>query len=115
MYELSNELTNDLRLRVLENQEISIKSLKSLELMASPQQAPQKPDFDDCTGISSLRYSKETPILLNFVIYFVHDCRLHFNTYFLIVLTFFLIFKGCFNKHDCNFDYLSKTYYSGSS
>ena len=33
--------------------------------------------------------------------------RLHFNTSFLILLTF-LSFSGCFDKHGCNFDDVSK-------
>ena len=33
---------------------------------------------------------------------------LHFNTQFLFLLTFFWLFKGCFNKNGCNCDDVSK-------
>ena len=40
---------------------------------------------------------------------YIKKCRyrLHFNTY-LILLTLFWIFKGCFSKHGCNFGDVSK-------
>ena len=34
--------------------------------------------------------------------------RLHFDTSFLILVTFFWVCKGCFNKNDYNFDDVSK-------
>ena len=40
-----------------------------------------------------------------------YNYRLHFNTYFLILLNFYVL-KGCFNKHGCNFDDASKIGYS---
>ena len=37
-----------------------------------------------------------------------YNYRLQFNTLFLILLNFFWIFKGCFDKHGCSFDDTSK-------
>ena len=45
-YELPHEMLSDLRLRILGNQEISRKSLKCLDLIASTQPSNQKPNFD---------------------------------------------------------------------
>ena len=46
MYVLSHELPNDLWFRILENEGISVKSLKCLDLMVSTQPANQKPNFE---------------------------------------------------------------------
>ena len=46
MYELPQELPNELKLKVLRNQEILRKSLNYLDLMASTQPATQKTNFD---------------------------------------------------------------------
>ena len=46
MYELPQELLNNVRLKILENYEISIKSPKFLHLMTSTQPSSQKPNFD---------------------------------------------------------------------
>ena len=48
MYKLPHELPNHWRLRILGNSEISRKSLKNLELMASGQLATQKSNFNNC-------------------------------------------------------------------
>ena len=46
MYELPQELPNELKLKVLRNQEIVRKSLNYLDLMASTQPATRKTNFD---------------------------------------------------------------------
>ena len=46
MYELSYELPNDLKLRILGNYKITRKSVKCLHVIASTQPTTQKPNFD---------------------------------------------------------------------
>ena len=46
MFELPYKLSNNLRLRILENNKLSKKFLESLELMESPQPTTQKSNFD---------------------------------------------------------------------
>ena len=50
MNQLSHGLSNELKIRILENQEMSRKFLKNLKLMTSPQLATQKPNLvlDNC-------------------------------------------------------------------
>ena len=70
MYELSLVLPNNLRLRVLGNQEISIKSLKRLELMASPNRLPNSQISTvviENWETSVVTNSREIPILLNYL------------------------------------------------
>ena len=51
----------------------------------------------------------------NFCYFKKYRYRLHFNTKFLILLTLFLVFKGCSNKCGCNFDDIAKIGYSSSN
>ena len=51
----------------------------------------------------------------NFCYFKKYRYRLHFNTKFLILLTFFLVFKGCSNKCGYNFDDIAKIGYSSSN
>ena len=69
MYEFSNELPKDLRLRRLRNSKISRKLHKSFELMASPRPATQKPNFYSCTRKLQMiccKNLKKATILLDF-------------------------------------------------
>ena len=52
MYELPHELSNNLGLRILGNQEITRKSLKWFDLMTIIQPTTQKPNFDVIGKIS---------------------------------------------------------------
>ena len=54
-------------LRILGNWEISKKSLKTFQLMASPQPVIKRPNFDSPARKFVAKHSKETPNLLNFV------------------------------------------------
>ena len=68
VYELPHKLPNNLRLRILGNQENSRKSLKCLDLMVSTQSFNQKPNFlvKSCKK-SAVKHCTEKPISLNFV------------------------------------------------
>ena len=68
MCELPHELPNGLRLRISRKSQLSRKSQKRLNLMASPQSATLKPNFGSCVRnckTSGVKHSKEPPILLN--------------------------------------------------
>ena len=67
---LPHELSNNLGLRILGNQEITRKSLKWFDLMTIIQPTTQKPNFDVFGKISqksAVKHPIEKSILLNFV------------------------------------------------
>ena len=65
--------------------------------------------------LSSADISNFSPEISNFLCIKKYTYRLHFNTQFLNLLTFFRVFKGYFNKHGCNFDDVSSIGYSRPS
>ena len=61
--------------------------------------------------VPKICYTYPTMMKLGIIIEISNFCyvkkyryRLHFNTKVLIFLTFFCVFKGCFNKHGYNLD-----------
>ena len=67
MYELHNELLNDLILRILENREISRKSLKCLDIMVSCLPKAKFLHFlQETAKKSAVKHYIEKPILFNF-------------------------------------------------
>ena len=74
---VTHELSNDLRLSIFQNQEISWKFLKCLDLITSTQPSTLKANFETC-GRKSQKISFETlhrkPILLNFASFSAKFC-----------------------------------------
>ena len=64
-FAVADELLNHLRLRMLENWEITRKALKCLDLMASTHPTTQKKNFS--LKISAVKHFIEKSILPNFV------------------------------------------------
>ena len=82
MYELPHKLSNDLRLRILRNKEISRKSQNFIELKSSAQPSSQNENFFNTVLIKNswkkkLNFSRNILFYMkNWVClkYFVHDC-----------------------------------------
>ena len=90
--------------------------MKLMHSYTLPKEDPKTHKSCDTYPLSSAETRIFSPQISNFCYTRKYRYRLHFNEYIIFnSLDFFQSLTGCFNKHDCNFDDVSKIGYSRPS